>query len=95
MAPANPPTDSQVSDPISVANLTWTKPSIGEEEAMPIGNGSLLANVWAEKGGDVLVSLARYSKLDYSAKRIGTLRFQFDPELPEPGKYFCEVNPEG
>ncbi|RZO18595.1 MAG: hypothetical protein EVB09_01380 [Verrucomicrobiaceae bacterium] len=81
MAPANPPTDSQVSDPISVANLTWTKPSIGEEEAMPIGNGSLLANVWAEKGGDVLVSLARYSKLDDSAKRIGTLRFQFDPGL--------------
>ena len=48
---------------------------------MPIGNGSLLANVWTEKGGDVCVSLARYSRSDDSAKKIGTLRFQFDPGL--------------
>ncbi len=81
LAPANPPSVSQGPDPISAVNFTWTKPSRGEEDAMPIGNGSLLANVWAEKGGDVRVSLARYSRLDNSAKRIGSLRFQFDPGL--------------
>ena len=81
LAPENPPAVSLGPDPISVANLTWDKPPDLEEEAMLIGNGSLLANVWAEKGGDVRVSLARYSRSDDSAKKIGTLRFQFDPGL--------------
>ena len=81
LVPANPPTVSQGPDPISAANLIWVNPPDREEEAMPIGNGSLLANVWTEKGGDVCVSLARYSRSDDSAKKIGTLRFQFDPGL--------------
>ena len=90
LAPANPPTISQGTDPVSAASFTWTKPSSGEE-AMPIGNGSLLANVWTEKAGDVLVSLARYSKLDGSAKRIGTLRFQFDPGLNTSPESFRQM----
>lgn len=90
LAPDNPPTISQGPDPISAANLTWTKPSSGEE-AMPMGNGSLLANVWTEKAGSVLVSLARYSKLDSSAKRIGTLRFQFDPGLNTSPESFRQM----
>jgi len=90
LAPANPPTIDQGPDPISAANITWTKPSSGEE-AMPIGNGSLLANVWTEKGGNVLVSLARYSKLDSSAKKIGTLRFQFNPNLKTSSESFRQM----
>lgn len=81
LAPANPPTIDRGPDPVSATNITWTSPSLGSEEAMPIGNGSLLANIWTEKGGDVRVSLAHSSNPEGPVRSIGSLRFQLDPSL--------------
>ena len=81
LAPENPPAVDRGPDPVSAANITWTRPSAAGNEAMPIGNGSLLANIWTEKNGDVRVSLAHSRGTKDPPKKMGSLRFRITPEL--------------
>ncbi|MCP4848573.1 MAG: hypothetical protein GY899_11570 [Verrucomicrobiaceae bacterium] len=81
LAPGTPPAVDRGPDPVSATNVTWTRPSAGSDESMPIGNGSLLGNVWTEKNGDVRVSLAHCSAAKAPAKTVGSLRFRITPAL--------------
>ena len=81
LAPAAPPPGRKAFDPISDNNVIWKTPCEGPEEAMPIGNGRILANVWTDKDGDVHVSLARIAKPGEKAEPLGGVRFRADPKL--------------
>jgi hypothetical protein len=91
LAPENPPTVDRGPDPVSTANVTWTRPSGESEEAMPIGNGSLLANVWTEKSGDVRISLAHSPGPDKPVKKLGSLRFRITPTLKTDQESFQQM----
>ena len=57
LAPAKPPTVKRPPDPVSDAHVMWKTPGGNVEEAMPIGNGSLLAHVRTDRNGFIHVSL--------------------------------------
>ena len=80
LAPADPPAVSRPPDPVSSANVTWTTPSKDGGGAMPLGNGSLLANIWADQGGDVHVGLGARMK-DGSILKLGGVRFRLEKGL--------------
>ena len=81
LAPAAPPPGRKAFDPIQDANVIWRTPCEGPEEAMPIGNGRVLANVWTAKDGDIRVTLARIAKPGGKAEPLGGVRFRADPKL--------------
>lgn len=74
-------------------NITWTTPSTGITESMPIGNGRVAALVWAEKGGDLMVSVATGDSWDENARsiRTGNVRFALTPNPFASGKPFSQV----
>lgn len=44
---------------LSAYDVVWTTPSEDASGSMPIGNGTLGANVWVEPGGDLVMYLSR------------------------------------
>jgi hypothetical protein len=59
----------------------WTTPSPDASGSMPIGNGTLGANVWVEPSGDLLLLLSRtdaWSETDRLLK-LGRLRVRCEP----------------
>lgn len=62
-------------------NLVWSSPSGEASGSMPIGNGVLGANVWVERGGDILLLLSRpdtWSETDRLLK-LGRVRVHIEP----------------
>jgi hypothetical protein len=62
-------------------NLVWTTPSADASGSMPIGNGTLGANVWVEKNGDLVLLLSRtdaWSETDRLLK-LGRVRVRLEP----------------
>ena len=62
-------------------NLVWTTPSADASASMPIGNGTLGANVWVEKNGDLVLLLSRtdaWSETDRLLK-LGRVRVRLEP----------------
>ena len=60
------------------ANIAWRSPSKSEKGAMPIGNGTIVANVWAETNGPLMLSLAQLNK-DGKALKLGLVRVRVAP----------------
>jgi hypothetical protein len=78
-APENPPREVNV-DPIAVHDIVWRTPSSDAADAMPLGNGEFLGNVWVQENGDLRIDLARSVAGD-SIERLGSLRLRMDPPL--------------
>ncbi len=83
-APRSPPREVRP-DPLEAMRLRWTTPSDKPQEAMPTGNGRVLANVRTEPGGDVCIDLARRDGFGDRVERLGTLRARLDPPLIDEG----------
>ena len=81
LAPANPPSAGKAFDPIRDTNVSWKTPSETAEDAMPIGNGKVLASVWTNADGDVRVTIARIPKPGEKAEVLGGARFRITPGL--------------
>ena len=64
-------------------NVTWESPSPPGDisSSMPIGNGDLGVNVWAEAGGDVLLLLGKTDAWDENSinLKLGRVRLKFSP----------------
>lgn len=81
-----------LSDDEALAKLTsydieWKQPALrGSMDSMPIGNGSLAANVWVEQGGDLMLYLARDDAWASDAEacdgllKLGRLRIRLGEE---------------
>jgi alpha-L-fucosidase 2 len=68
-------------------DIEWKQPALrGSMDSMPIGNGSLAANVWVESGGDLMLYLARDDAWAADAEacdgllKLGRLRIRLGEE---------------
>ena len=64
-------------------NVTWDSPSPAGDisGSMPIGNGDIGVNVWAEEGGDVLLLIGKTDAWDENSinLKLGRMRLKFSP----------------
>lgn len=70
----------EVSD-ISHYNVVWNTPGDGSFDSIPLGNGDIGLNVWAERNGDILFYISRVDAFD-----AGHL-------LPKPGRVGIKAEP--
>ncbi len=81
IAPLSPPR-IQPWDELSKQNVVWKSPSKDASGAMPIGNGTVLANVWVERNGDLLLGIGRLDAKGEKVTKLGRVRVKLDPALP-------------
>jgi alpha-L-fucosidase 2 len=63
-------------------NEVWTSPSTnGSPGSMPVGNGDITANVWVEKGGDLMMYIGKSDTWSESTRllKLGRCRLHFSP----------------
>lgn len=79
--------DAEALSKLTSYDIEWKQPALrGSMDSMPIGNGSLAANVWVESGGDLLLYLARDDAWASDAEacdgllKLGRLRIRFGEE---------------
>jgi alpha-L-fucosidase 2 len=60
--------------------LIWDSPSVDARGSMPIGNGDIGVNVWAEENGDLMLYLGKTDAWDEQSRllKLGRLRVHFD-----------------
>jgi len=80
MAPASPPV-VRPWDQLTGQNIVWNSPSKDASGAMPLGNGSVLTNIWVDPQGDLLIALARSDPDKKTTIGLGRVRIKLDPPL--------------
>lgn len=72
-------TDTNVALELEKYNITWQSPSLDEQGSMPLGNGDIGINVWAEKNGDLLFYISKNDAWTEYARlsKVGRVRVHF------------------
>ena len=62
-------------------NVVWDAPSKDSSGSMPLGNGDIGLNVWAEKDGDLLFYISKTDAWDEIGRllKLGRVRVKFQP----------------
>jgi alpha-L-fucosidase 2 len=62
-------------------DVRWDSVGGGSQASMPLGNGDIGLNVWAEKGGDVCFYISKTDSWDESGRllKLGRVRIHLDP----------------
>lgn len=62
-------------------NVVWDSPSTNAMGSMPLGNGDIAMNVWAEEGGDLWCYIAKADAWDGGNNliKVGCVRFSLNP----------------
>lgn len=68
-------------DPLATYNVVWDSPSADHNGSMPIGNGDIGVNVWAEKDGDLLLLLSKTDAWSENGRllKLGRVRVKLSP----------------
>lgn len=68
-------------DAISKHDVIWTTPAKGPADSMPLGNGELGINLWAEENGDLMFYLGRNDTLSEVSQlcKAGAVRVSMTP----------------
>ncbi|MDO9542668.1 MAG: DUF5703 domain-containing protein, partial [Kiritimatiellia bacterium] len=71
-------------------NVVWDSPSTNAMGSMPLGNGDIALNVWAEEGGDLWCYIAKADAWDGGNNLIkaGCVRFSLNPNPFSKGRPF-------
>ncbi|HEY3320443.1 MAG TPA: DUF5703 domain-containing protein [Planctomycetota bacterium] len=74
-------------------NVVWDSPSENALGSMPLGNGEIGLNAWAEKDGSVQFIISRTDAWDDNARlvKVGKVRVQLDPNPFVEGKPFKQT----
>jgi len=66
---------------VSDYNIVWDSPSADYNGSMPIGNGDIGANVWAEDGGDLLFYISKTDSWSENGRllKLGKVRIRLTP----------------
>jgi hypothetical protein len=77
-------------DPLTVG---WTTPSTNALGSMPLGNGDISINAWAEAGGDLLLYVGKCDSWDENGRllKLGRLRLHFSNSPFAPGTPFRQT----
>jgi alpha-L-fucosidase 2 len=70
-----------VASPVDQYNVVWDSPSKDAGGSMPIGNGDIGLNVWAEKNGDLLFYIAKTDACSENGEflKLGRIRVHVAP----------------
>ena len=71
-------------------NVAWDSPSKNSGGSMPIGNGDIALNVWAEADGDLLFYIAKSDACSENSQllKLGRMRVKFSPNPFAKGLLF-------
>jgi alpha-L-fucosidase 2 len=93
--------DASVQDGLDACNVVWNVPGPTSSESMPIGNGEIGLNVWAEPNGDVLFHVATTDAWNDNAwwqsfepvalLKLGAVRLSLDPNPLTNGAPFSQI----
>ena len=75
-------------------NVTWnTLSTTGSMESMPLGNGDITANVWIEKGGDLLMYIGKSDTWSEGTRllKVGRIRIRLSPNPFMEDAYYSQV----
>ncbi|MBZ0258455.1 DUF5703 domain-containing protein, partial [bacterium] len=77
-------------DLLSKYNVVWNSPSQDHNGSMPIGNGDIGMNVWAEPDGGLVLLLSKTDAWSENAAllKLGRVRMSFSPNPFAEGKPF-------
>ena len=75
-SPGNRIDDSQVDSMLAAYNQVFNTMGSNSKDSMPLGNGTMAANVWVEDGGDLVIYLSRPDSYSEAARllKIGRVR---------------------
>jgi alpha-L-fucosidase 2 len=85
---------SDVQSKLNAYNVSWDSSSTtGSAASMPIGNGDITANVWVEKGGDLMMYIGKSDTWSEATRllKIGRLRMNFSPNPFTAGQSFNQT----
>ena len=73
--------------------VVWTTPSRDALGAMPLGNGDISVNAWAEENGDLLLYVGKCDSWDENGRllKLGRLRLHFSPSPFAAGQPFRQT----
>lgn len=74
-------------------NVVWDSPSRDSSGSMPLGNGDIGLNVWAEEGGDLLFYVSKTDAWSENARllKLGRIRVSFEPNPFGRGQLFRQT----
>jgi hypothetical protein len=78
---------------LALHNVVWNSPSANSAGSMPIGNGDIGMNVWAQPDGDLLMLLSKTDAWDDSGRllKLGRIRLHLDPNPFAAGLPFVQT----
>ncbi|MFO1524244.1 MAG: DUF5703 domain-containing protein, partial [Kiritimatiellia bacterium] len=70
-------------DSLDACNVVWDSPGPDSSGSMPLGNGDVGVNVWAEPNGDLLFYVSKVDDYDAShlLPKLGRVRLRAEPAL--------------
>ena len=74
-------------------NVVWnTLSTTGSMESMPLGNGDITANVWIEKGGDLLLYIGKSDTWSEATRllKVGRIRVKLTPNPFTEDAFFSQ-----
>jgi hypothetical protein len=78
-------------------NVAWDSPSRGSTGSMPLGNGDIGANVWVERGGDLVFYISKTDAWGddvwgaYGLPKVGRVRIKLSPNPFAQAAGFSQV----
>ena len=71
-------------------NVVWTSPSADASGSMPLGNGEVGINLWAEKNGAIYFYISRSDSLSEIARivKVGGMKISIHPNPLSNGAPF-------
>jgi hypothetical protein len=84
---------AEPADPLDECNVVWNSPSKDSTGSMPLGNGDIGANVWAEEGGDLVFYISKTDAWDGLGRllKLGRVRVTFTPNPFAAGRPFRQT----
>jgi alpha-L-fucosidase 2 len=83
---------------INPYNVTWTSASNGSAGSMPLGNGEIGINAWAQEPGDLMFYIGRTDSWDENNRllKIGLVRLRLSPgPFPPDASFEQELRLQG
>ncbi|GHT36974.1 hypothetical protein AGMMS49574_29370 [Bacteroidia bacterium] len=79
---------------LNTYNVTWNTLSLnGSMGSMPLGNGDITANVWIEKGGDLMLYIGKSDTWSEATRllKVGRVRISLSPNPFVEDTYFSQT----
>jgi hypothetical protein len=85
--------DGPPADPLDAYNVVWDSPSKDSSGSMPLGNGDIGLNVWAEAGGDLVFYVSKTDAWDGLGRllKLGRVRVKLTPNPFTAGQPFRQT----